>query len=270
MARKRAGPEAQTVASRRLRLGAAVLALLVALPRAAAGAARANGALPASYGILLPADKPQEIVLATNFGMIISEDAGASWLWTCEQPATSFGYLYGVGPPPRDRFYALSPDAGLAFSDDGSCTLAAGGRRARRRWSRATSSSIAPTRDRVARRRGAGRADDRRHRPAVGVPVDPTAARRSARRRSTPRPPARTSSASRSRAATRWSIYLAMYTTPDRHPRLCARATAARPGWTRDVEAALGANEFRILAVDPDDADVLYLRVIALGMESWR
>ena len=36
----------------------------------------------------------------------------------------------------------------------------------------------------------------------------------------------------------------------------------------RDVEAGLGANEFRILTVDPDDANVLYLRVIALGMES--
>ena len=46
-------------------------------------------------------------MLATNFGMIISEDGGTSWLWTCEQPETSFGYLYGVGSPPRDRFYAL-------------------------------------------------------------------------------------------------------------------------------------------------------------------
>jgi len=87
-----------------------------------AGRAHANGALPASYGILLPADKPQEIVLATNFGMIISEDGGSSWLWICEQPQTNFGYLYGVGPSPRDRFYGLSPDQGMAFSDNGSCS----------------------------------------------------------------------------------------------------------------------------------------------------
>src|SRR5262245_60647608 len=50
---------------------------------ASAETAHANGALPASLGILLPADKPQEVVLATNFGLIISRDAGATWLWTC-------------------------------------------------------------------------------------------------------------------------------------------------------------------------------------------
>ncbi|HZY06871.1 MAG TPA: hypothetical protein VFE69_03965, partial [Ilumatobacteraceae bacterium] len=99
---------------------AGTVALLTLLT--GAGRALANGALPASYGILLPADKPQEIVLATNFGMIISEDAGKSWLWSCERPETSFGYLYAVGPAPRDRFYALSPDAGLGLSDDHSCT----------------------------------------------------------------------------------------------------------------------------------------------------
>src|SRR3954469_1509241 len=114
----------ESVPARRLKLrnpqaAAGMLALLVALGPATA---HANGALPSSYGILLPADKPQEVVLATNFGMIVSEDAGKSWLWTCERPETSFGYLYGVGPEPRDRFYALSPDTGLAISDDGSCT----------------------------------------------------------------------------------------------------------------------------------------------------
>src|SRR5436305_2649540 len=51
---------------------AGMLVLLGAL--AWAGQARANGALPASYGILLPADKPQEVFLATNFGMIMSDD----------------------------------------------------------------------------------------------------------------------------------------------------------------------------------------------------
>ena len=55
--------------------------------------------------------------------MIISEDAGASWLWTCEQPETSFGYLYGVGrAAARSLLLRCRPIAGLAFSDDGSCT----------------------------------------------------------------------------------------------------------------------------------------------------
>ena len=95
--------------------------VLVAL-LAWAGPARGNGALPASFGILLPADRPEQIVLATNFGMIFSEDGGTTWLWTCEQAQIALGYLYGIGPSPRDRFYGLSPEQGLAFSDDNSCT----------------------------------------------------------------------------------------------------------------------------------------------------
>jgi len=63
-------------------------------------------------------------------------------------------------------------------------------------------------------------------------------------------------------------IYMAMYTTPDRHPRLLRSADGGQTWMDRDVEPSLGANEFRILTVDPDDANVLYLRVIALGMES--
>jgi hypothetical protein len=92
------------------------------------GQARADGALPGSLGIMLPVDRPQEIVLSTNFGLIISNDRGATWLWTCEQLATSMANRYAVGPPPAatgslgDRFYALSPIKGLAISDDETCS----------------------------------------------------------------------------------------------------------------------------------------------------
>src|SRR6187431_1924660 len=41
-----------------------------------AGPARADGAFPDSLQILLPADRPNVIGLATNFGVILSEDAG--------------------------------------------------------------------------------------------------------------------------------------------------------------------------------------------------
>ena len=49
--------------------------------------ALADGALPDSETILVPADRPQEIVLVTNFGLVISEDVGRTWLWSCEQQA---------------------------------------------------------------------------------------------------------------------------------------------------------------------------------------
>src|SRR4051812_44587837 len=105
---------------RRTKIAAAVL--LAAGFFARPGEARADGALPLSLGILLPEDRPQQVTLATNFGMLISDDAGASWLWTCEQPQTTSGYLYSLGPSPRDRTYALSPVWGFGYSDDGTCT----------------------------------------------------------------------------------------------------------------------------------------------------
>ena len=87
----------------------------------AAGVARANNGIPGSLGVLLPLDKPQEIGLATTFGLILSDDGGTSWVWTCEQTATSMANVYTVGAPPADRFYALSLLTGLSFSDDESC-----------------------------------------------------------------------------------------------------------------------------------------------------
>ena len=244
-----------------------MLALLVALPVAlGAATAHANGALPSSYGILLPADKPQEVVLATNFGMIVSEDAGKSWLWTCERPETSFGYLYGVGPAPRDRFYALSPDTGLALSDDGSCT-----------WQRsggALASLVAS--DFFIDRTNAERV------VAVAAPVDsvtgdigPPAVFQSMDGGTTfAEAPLYTAPAGANIVSLEIArsnpmvIYLGMYLKPDRHPRLVRSADGGQTWVERDVEPTLGANEFRILTVDPDDENVLYMRVVALGMES--
>src|SRR4051812_28203164 len=82
--------------------------------------ARADGAFPGSLQVLLPTAQPQQIVLSTNFGLIISDDAGATWQWTCEQAQTFGSSAYGLGP--GDRMFALSSQAGLAFSDDLSCT----------------------------------------------------------------------------------------------------------------------------------------------------
>ena len=100
----------------------AVLVLVLVLMGPLAGAARANNGIPGSLAILLPLDKPQELGLATTFGLILSDDGGVTWSWTCEQPATtSMANVYTVGAPPVDRIYALSQVTGLAFSDDESC-----------------------------------------------------------------------------------------------------------------------------------------------------
>jgi MYXO-CTERM domain-containing protein len=94
--------------------------LLVALLAFAARTARANGAFPDGQTILLPADRPDEILMATNFGVLASEDAGASWVWSCEQPVNSYGRLYQLGPAPAHRLFAVAGGK-LVFSDDNAC-----------------------------------------------------------------------------------------------------------------------------------------------------
>jgi hypothetical protein len=121
----RASPVKRAFRSGASTLGLSMLVVVsVALSLGApcfSGVARANNGIPGSLGVLLPLDKPQEIGLATTFGLILSSDGGQSWVWTCEQPATSMANVYTVGAPPADRFYALSPVTGLSFSADESC-----------------------------------------------------------------------------------------------------------------------------------------------------
>ena len=49
--------------------------------------ARADGAFPDSQSVITPFDRPAELILPTNFGLVISEDAGQSWQWSCESDA---------------------------------------------------------------------------------------------------------------------------------------------------------------------------------------
>jgi MYXO-CTERM domain-containing protein len=102
----------------------AVACALVAL--AGAGGARANGAFPDSQSVLVPADRPHEIVLATNFGVIHSEDDGNTWTWSCEQDPNGTRDLYQLGPPAKHRLYARD-GSGLVFTDDSACTWAMSG-----------------------------------------------------------------------------------------------------------------------------------------------
>src|SRR6185312_6916921 len=106
----RSGASFKQVAERGSR-GAWVLAagaLLLAALLLAPGTARADGAFPNALAILVPADRPDEIVLGTNFGLVGSEDGGRTWTWSCEQAITSFGRLYQMAPAPTHRLYAVA------------------------------------------------------------------------------------------------------------------------------------------------------------------
>ena len=93
---------------------------LVATIVMAGGRAHANGAFPDSLRIFVPADRPAEIILATNFGLIMSRDDGASWDWVCEHGDGFLATQYQMAAPPSRRLFAVAP-AGLAYSDDDAC-----------------------------------------------------------------------------------------------------------------------------------------------------
>jgi hypothetical protein len=83
--------------------------------------AAANGAFPDSQTVLTPADRPREIILTTNFGLITSNDAGQTWTWSCEADAIGTRSLYQLGAGPSPRLYGRD-GSGLVFTDDGGCT----------------------------------------------------------------------------------------------------------------------------------------------------
>jgi hypothetical protein len=97
------------------------LVLLAPLP------ARADGAFPDSMKVLLPPDHPEQILLGTNFGLVVSADAGAHWHLVCEEVIATAGeditqYLLG----PRGDVYGLAVNQ-VARSIDGGCSWRAAG-----------------------------------------------------------------------------------------------------------------------------------------------
>ncbi|HEY7375594.1 MAG TPA: sialidase family protein [Polyangia bacterium] len=95
-------------------------AFLAVAALGAPATARANGAFPDSESIITPADRPQDILLVTNFGLVTSSDDGKTWLWSCEQDGNSLGAFYQLTPLPQNRLFTVSTQK-LAFSDDRSC-----------------------------------------------------------------------------------------------------------------------------------------------------
>jgi hypothetical protein len=103
-----------TFSAKILGAGAAVVAALAAAP------AQANGAFPGGAEILAPPDRPQGIVLGTNFGLVLSDDGGAHWRWTCEHGASAGAVRYGVARGDSRRILALTGNT-LVVTEDGGC-----------------------------------------------------------------------------------------------------------------------------------------------------
>jgi hypothetical protein len=254
----------------RARWAAGLFAVLAA---GSSGSARANNALPGSFGILLPVDRVQEIVLATNFGLIISDDGGATFRWTCEQLPTSMANVYNIGPPASsaggvgDRLFALSPVSGLAFSDDGSCTWQGAG--GALKGEIASDFFADPTNPARVLAAAAPTLDG----GFAGVASLFESSDGGATFGATPlysAPAGVTIVGVEIPRANPDEIYLTGYSTAagKQDPMLMTSSDRGGSWTTIDLGGPLGPSIVRILTVDPANSDKLYLRVIGAGSEN--
>jgi photosystem II stability/assembly factor-like uncharacterized protein len=89
---------------------------LVAAIALFAAAARANGAFPDEFSIHFPAGSPHRILVGANFGLLVSEDDGATWRYSCEPYVTS-----GSSAPLSGTnvyFYQVTPDGAILANSD--------------------------------------------------------------------------------------------------------------------------------------------------------
>jgi photosystem II stability/assembly factor-like uncharacterized protein len=107
------------------RIGALVLFLFAfGAPRGA----RANGAFPDEFSVQFPPDAPHRILIGANFGLLVSEDDGATWRYSCE-PWIVAGSNAAVNPEASVSFYQVTADGKLLAaavnitrSSDQACT----------------------------------------------------------------------------------------------------------------------------------------------------
>jgi photosystem II stability/assembly factor-like uncharacterized protein len=111
----------ESLASVRPDFGRPWLPLIAATWLLAVPTVHADGGFPDSLGILLPSDQPERILASTNFGLVVSQDAGHSWQLICEAAIGPYPSLYQVGRAPQDRLFAVTA-SGLARSSDQGCS----------------------------------------------------------------------------------------------------------------------------------------------------
>ena len=222
----------------------------------AARPARADGAFPDSLQILLPADQPNVIGLATNFGVILSEDAGRTWQWVCEGDELQYATLFQVGPPPLNRFFAASIH-GVVSSDDLACTwTVAGGL-----FAGSAGRDVFPD------------PADPDHVLAIALPIQGQAVFESTDGGLTfdrvvhQAGPQETVVGVEIAASDPRTLYVAGYLGPGVRPQLLRTFDGAATWETIDLQSVLGSSFVRIIAVDGSNPRRLYLRSQAAAYE---
>jgi len=99
-----------------MRRAAIALAILVS------SGARADGAFPAGMSVLLPAGAPQRILLGTTFGLVLSEDAGATFRYVCEPYVTGAGASVLIYQAASNGEIVAAHQDALSLSTDLGCS----------------------------------------------------------------------------------------------------------------------------------------------------
>jgi hypothetical protein len=99
-----------------------IFVLITAAVLCASSAAWANGRFPRADQLVVTPGRPEQLVLRTTFGLLVSSDAGASWRWICEE---AIGFARQEDPAVAvlagGRLLA-GLSAGLAQSSDTFCS----------------------------------------------------------------------------------------------------------------------------------------------------
>ncbi len=237
----------------RLGLAATTIGLALAMPNRAA----ADGAFPDSMQIFVPADAPHRIILGTNFGLIISEDDGATWEWTCEPRNDDNTIIYQKAAAPSQRMFGVLIAHPMVYSDDLACTWTPVGGSlttlvARDAFADPTSAenvlavAVAPANMLMAS--SVYRSTDGGATFGPALLSGPTGGDVLGVENAVSDPA---------------TMYVAMYATADNAlDPILARSTDSGANWMQtDLNAMLGPASIRIIAVDPTDPRHLFLRV---------
>jgi hypothetical protein len=228
-----------------------------------AAPASADGSYPGSRQILLPAERPEQIILATNFGLIFSEDSGKTWLFSCEQELSAYAGPYLLGAQGAQRIFAQTSGAGLIYSDDGSCSWQAS--RGALRDLLLLGFAVDPSSSQRVYAIAAPRYDLRN---GVSIYVSDDGGRSFGEPVFTS--PARSALLTVLVAPSQPSrLYATMFSAPENHPILL-RSDDSGEHWetAADLVESLGENPFELLAIDPLDENRLYGRILGATAET--
>jgi len=217
----------------------------------------AHGAFPDSGQLLVSSDRPNQIIVSANFGLLVSRDSGSTWRWVCENAIGPEPSLFQLGPSPAFKLLAVSYN-GLHVSADDACTWSLAG------GALANASVLLAFPDPTNAQHVVAIARQRTD-SGTGPMVVVESVDGGATFGMTPLYIAASKDilsgveVSRSEPDTMYATMYTYETTP--HPRLLRSVDRGGTWQTVDLVPVVGEKTVRLILVDPRDADVVYLRI---------